>query len=141
MSAQDDLTECQAERDALAELQPFPVETVMAWKRRVEGAEAIIRYARLLLDPDRQDEPDEENVRRAYEALSGIPFSVDVAERAALSRVESRLARLEEGLRRYDEWASRMPDAGFTSDDPRWGWWHERPYDVARSLLSDEGAA
>lgn len=63
------------ERDALSEAQQFPVETVMSWKRRAEGAEAMNRYARLLLDPDRQDEPDEENALRAFEALSGIPLS------------------------------------------------------------------
>lgn len=26
-----------------------------------------------------------------------------------------------------DAWVSRMPDAGFNDQDPRWGWWHERP--------------
>lgn len=26
-----------------------------------------------------------------------------------------------------DAWVSRMPDAGFNEDDPRWSWWHERP--------------
>lgn len=64
------------ERDTLAEAQQFPVETVMSWKRRAEGAEAMNRYARILLDPQRQDEPDEENALRAYEALSGIPLTV-----------------------------------------------------------------
>jgi hypothetical protein len=33
----------------------------------------------------------------------------------------------EEALQELNDWVSRMPDAGFTSDDPRWGWWHERP--------------
>lgn len=37
------------------------------------------------------------------------------------------LASLEEQLEALDAWASRMPDAGFNSDDPRWDWWHERP--------------
>lgn len=55
------------ERDALAEAQQFPVSTVMAWKRRADGAEALMRYARLLLDPDRKDEPDEENALRRSE--------------------------------------------------------------------------
>jgi len=32
-----------------------------------------------------------------------------------------------EALRELEVWAARMPDAGFTSDDPRWAWWHERP--------------
>lgn len=26
-----------------------------------------------------------------------------------------------------NNWVARMPDAGFTSADPRWDWWHERP--------------
>jgi hypothetical protein len=28
-------------------------------------------------------------------------------------------------LRRLTDWASRMPDAGLTNDDPRYGWWIE----------------
>jgi hypothetical protein len=38
-----------------------------------------------------------------------------------------QLAGAVEALRELDAWASRMPDAGLTSDDPRWDWWHERP--------------
>jgi len=37
------------------------------------------------------------------------------------------LNRLAEGYIALDDWASRMPDAGFNDQDPRWEWWHARP--------------
>jgi hypothetical protein len=77
----DQLAAIAAERDALAELQPFPVETVMAWKRRVDDVERRLFSAELLLDPERQDEPDEENALRAFEMLTGLR-----PPRAALDR-------------------------------------------------------
>lgn len=56
---------------AFEEAQQFPVETVMSWKRRADQADAQLAAVRLLLDPERQDEPDEENVLRAFEAAGG----------------------------------------------------------------------
>lgn len=47
--------------------------------------------------------------------LSNVKGWIDALNRVAASR--DALAA----------WASRMPDAGFTSEDPRWAWWHERP--------------
>lgn len=44
-----------------------------------------------------------------------------------LEAAQSERVRLEGELFKLDEWASRMPDASFTSDDPRWDWWHRRP--------------
>ena len=32
-----------------------------------------------------------------------------------------------QALDALDTWVGRMPDAGFTSQDPRWAWWHKRP--------------
>lgn len=38
----------------------------------------------------------------------------------------------KERAEEIDAWASRMPDAGFNDQDPRWNWWHERPQMQAR---------
>lgn len=57
---------------------------------RAEEAETRIAASRLLLDPDRQDEPDEENVLRAFQALT---FPLKARERKAID------AELDEQIR------------------------------------------
>lgn len=98
------------ERDALAEAQQFPTETVLAWKQRVESSEALMRYARLLLDPERQDEPDEENALRAYEALSGAPVSIEAGLPSALRRAESAEAALRTAQQESAELRAALTD-------------------------------
>lgn len=46
----EEVARLREERDALAEAQQFPVETVMSWKKRAESAEAMSAL-RLYLDP------------------------------------------------------------------------------------------
>ena len=41
--------------------------------------------------------------------------------------VKAKADAVLDKLEALDAWASRMPDAGFNDQDPRWGWWNERP--------------
>lgn len=52
-----------------------------------------------------------------HKAERGVGFYPGLKEQLNLARAYIEL----------DAWASRMPDAGFTADSPRWDWWHERP--------------
>lgn len=63
-------------------------------------------------------------VMKAEEEMADQRFTDLVAARTTLEE----LAR----------WASAMPDAGFSSDSPRWDWWHEgaRIRERAREILA-----
>lgn len=39
----------------------------------------------------------------------------------------AKVDKLEKQLKELDDWVTRMPDAGFNDQDPRWDWWHQRP--------------
>jgi hypothetical protein len=63
---------------------------------------------------------------------------IPVIPRAAqeqLERAVAEAATLREALEAYERWGNRMPDAGFNINDPRWNWWHTRPYKLARAAL------
>jgi hypothetical protein len=49
------------------------------------------------------------------------------------SEMRLRLLMKDIDYAALNDWASRMPDAGFNSEDPRWAWWHERPRAQERS--------
>lgn len=58
----------------------------------------------------------------------------DLDRDLAVERERARTVR--DALVIYDIWADAMPDAGFTDSDPRWNWWHKRPYEKAREALA-----
>jgi hypothetical protein len=69
------------------------------------------------LVPDSQPQDQRARINAAFAGVKS----------GELSACREQLRGAVEALRELDAWASRMPDAGFTSDDPRWDWWHERP--------------
>ena len=82
------------------------------------------------------------------EAIESLSALLALAERATeLERQRNgamrdavefgdRAERAEMALRELDDWVSRMPDAGFNQDSPRWDWWHQRP----RAALGETAA-
>jgi hypothetical protein len=53
----------------------------------------------------------------------------------AHGRLREQLDAARQALQELLDWSDRMPDAGFTSESPRWQWWHERPAAAARAAL------
>lgn len=64
------------------------------------------------------------------DVISGpdVQRGVDAVENLEAELRASRISYLH-----LWDWASRMPDAGFNEDDPRWDWWHRRPVPPASS--------
>ncbi len=83
----------------------------------------------------------DQETKRALDALLALAERATELQAELDELLESRQHRRElweqtrTALQAYDDWASRMPDAGFTSESPRWAWWHERPYAQARAAL------
>lgn len=85
------------------------------------------------------------NAERAFDRIVAAGVRAEEARQEAIgtaaramdrtSQVEAKLAAAEEALRQLHEWSSRMPDAGFNDQSPRWKWWHEKP-DVRAALAA-----
>lgn len=107
-----------------------------------ERAEIIQRAERATLVPLTSMLRHEDAVDFAH-ALVSECRAREEAERRLLSegrRADALMARVDglvAALRDLDAWVSRMPDAGFNNQSPRWGWWHERP-NVAAVLAGVE---
>ena len=65
----------------------------------------------------------------------------DSARKWAMDELH-RITELEAALRELEQAFSRMPDAGFSIESPRWNWWHETfpARERARNILNQEGA-
>lgn len=58
-----------------------------------------------------------------------------------VASLERRLGEARDALRKYHDWASRMPDVGFDSTSPRWQWWQQRPIVTAKAALKGQRGA
>ena len=105
----------------------YALTSSMSWSARV-NARAVFRKELTTLTEHL--ERLERDLRLAWEVRDAYQFEKEQAE--------ARGRELEEALLVYDRWASSMPDALFTDKDPRWGWWHRRPYDIARAALEKQ---
>ena len=81
-----------------------------------------------MTDPERI----EEALALMREVCDALPWSnpyddaMDTIE-AALREAQEREARVRGAYDELWRWVSRMPDAGFTEQSPRWNWWHQKP--------------
>jgi len=72
-----------------------------------------------------------QEIKRLQAALEEAETRVALAETSEdltmqeIERVVARAERAEQALRDLSAWADRMPDAGFSYNSPRWGWWND----------------
>lgn len=64
-----------------------------------------------------------ERIAACVEQVEQSPYRHTTAAAWYAEDVPPLLAWLDD----FERWASAMPDAGLTSDDPRWGWYGRRP--------------
>lgn len=123
----DALERCETERAQLEEERDRWREAC----QQITTAGTIAEAERARLEKLAQ-EGQNESVRLHNEVVRlEADLEKSEAERARLEEERDYAISQHEGLlartTRLEEWASRMPDAGFTDQDPRWAWWHERP--------------
>ena len=128
MSADTEALLARLERLAAGKLLPeerAALDSLAAELERVTAAQSGLETA-LEQSLDREERVKAERDAAALELVRLIP----------------QLDKALSALRAYDNWASSMPDALFNDKDPRWSWWHRRPYDIARAAIAEiEGEA